>query len=199
MAQIHFQRRIRAAALPLLLALGAALLAGCSGTLEIWMLGNPIGDDDDNGLQLDYSTFEGTEFVNIDWDQEAWPQGIEDCQADWHALGADSTADNQDLCPSCDLIWSTQLTSLAGADNCLQGTALPAPADLTVRMGFEFLEALPHFFTVWRSVGDSPMVAVGVGAIDEARAKFTWSGQESYRNDGEIIGYEWFRSGEGSF
>ena len=43
------------------------------------------------------------------------------------------------------------------------------------------------------------MSEVGVGAINEASAEFTWSGQEGHRNDGEVIGYEWFLSGEGSF
>ena len=199
MAQVHWQRRINAASLLAGVVLVAALVAGCPGRLEFWMLGSSIGDDDDNGLQLDYSSFEGVEFVNIDWDQEAWPQGVDDCEADWHALGVDSTSDDQDLCPNCDQIWSVQLTALSGADSCLQGTALPEPADITVRVGFEFLDALPHLFTVWRAVGDAPLVSVGVGAIDEARAEFTWSGQDSYRNDGEIIGYEWFLSGEGSF
>ena len=177
----------------------APVLAGCPGTLELWQLGGPLADDDDGAPQLDYSSFEGAEFINIDWDQEAWPQGVDDCQAGWHALGSESTAADQALCPVCAHIWTVQLTYLGAADACLQGTALAAPADDTVRFGFEFLGDESAFFTVWRSVVGGAMVESGIGAIDEARAEFTWSGQESYRNDGEIIGYEWFLSGEGSF
>jgi len=187
------------AAESLLLLLLVLTLVGCHGTLELWQLGAPLGDDDDGPPPLDYSTFEGVEFVNIDWDQEAWPQGVDDCRADWHALGSETTASDQALCPACAYIWTVQLSYLGTDDVCLQGTALPEPLDGSVLLGFEFLEELPSFFTVWRSSGDGEMAEVGVGAIDTDRSEFTWSGQESYRNDGEIIGYDWFFSGEGSF
>ena len=174
------------------------LLQGCPGSLEIWMMGSPVTDDDDV-LSLDYSSFEGYEVVNVDWDQEAWPQGVDDCQARWYAAGTDATIDNQALCPACGQIWSVQLTAMDGDADCLQGTALEEQDEMTVRLGFEFLAELPHFFTVWRSFSDEAMEEVGVGAINEASAEFTWSGQEGHRNDGEVIGYEWFLSGEGSF
>jgi len=176
----------------------ALLLQGCPGDLDIWMSGNPVADDDDVS-SLDYSRFEGVESLNIAWDQQARPQGVDDCQARWYALGTEATLDNQDLCPACGQIWSVQLTALDEDAVCLQGTALEEEDELTIRLGFEFLAELPHFFTVWRSFSDEPMEEVGVGAINEASAEFTWSGQEGHRNDGEVIGYEWFLSGEGSF
>jgi hypothetical protein len=182
-----------------LFLLAVVPLYGCHGTLEIWQLGESIGDDDDGPPELDYSAFEGREFTNIDWDQEARPQGVYDCQADWFALGSGTTAEDQALCPQCAHIWTVELSYIGTLEDCLQGTALPAPEDLSVRLGFQFLAELPSLFTVWRSMDGSEMEEVGLGAIDEARAEFTWSGQQSYRNDGEIIGYEWFLSGEGSF
>ena len=187
------------AAESLLLLLLVLTLVGCHGTLELWQLGAPLGDDDDGPPPLDYSTFEGVEFVNIDWDQEAWPQGVDDCRADWHALGNETTMSDQGLCLGCAHIWVVELSYVGTEEDCLQGTALPMPSDASLRLGFEFLEEVPSFFTVWRSVGDGEMVEVGIGAIDVDRSEFTWSGQESYRNDGEIIGYDWFLSGEGSF
>ena len=176
----------------------ALLLVGCHGSWEVSGMGAPSVDDDD-GLQLDRSSFEGVEFVNVDWDQEAWPQGVDDCRADWYALATDATVDSQELCPACGQIWSVELTAMGGDTDCLQGTALDEPDELTVLLGFEFLESLPQFFTVWRSLGDQAMEEVGVGAVDESSAEFTWSGQEGHRNDGEILGYEWFLSGEGTF
>jgi len=183
----------------LTLLLGVVPLYSCHGTLEIWQLGETLGDDDDEPPQLDYSAFEGMEFINVDWDQEAWPQGVDDCQADWFALGSETTAVDQALCPDCAHIWTVELSYLGSSDDCLQGTALPAPEDMDVRLGFQFLPELTSLFTVWRSMDGGEMEEVGLGAIDEARAEFTWSGQQNYRNDGEIIGYEWFLSGEGSF
>ena len=79
----------------LTLLLGVVPLYSCHGTLEIWQLGETLGDDDDEPPQLDYSAFEGMEFINVDWDQEAWPQGVDDCQADWFALGSETTAVDQ--------------------------------------------------------------------------------------------------------
>ncbi len=198
MRREHGKRVRERGALSLLLLL-VLTLSGCHGTLELWRLGDPPGDDDDGPPPLDYSTFEGVEFVNIDWDQEAWPQGVDDCRADWHALGNETTTSDLGLCPSCAHIWVVQLSYVGTEVNCLQGTGLPLPTDATLRLGFEFFEQPPSFFTVWRSVGDGEMVEVGIGAIDTDRSEFTWSGQESYRNDGEIIGYDWFLSGEGSF
>ena len=183
----------------LLLLLSALVLSGCHGTLELWQLGALSVDDDDGPPPLDYSAFEGVEFVNIDWDQEAWPQGVDDCRADWHALGNETTGSDQELCPSCAHIWTVQLSYLGTEEDCLQGTALPLPSDISLHFGFEFLAELPSLFTVWRGTGDGAMIEVGIGAIDADRSEFTWSGQESYRNDGEIIGYEWFLSGAGSF
>ncbi len=180
------------------LVLGTLALQGCPGDLSI-LLGGSNSDDDDTGPELNYDSFEGVEFVNIDWDQETRPQGVEDCHADWYALGTDATVDNQELCPDCGQIWSVELTPLSGADDCLQGTALAEPEAMVVRLGFQFVPEAPNVFTIWRSLGDEPMSGVGVGAINEASAEFTWSGQESFRNDGALIGYEWFLSGEGRF
>ncbi len=173
--------------------------SGCHGGLTVLQLGDPQADDDDGGPQLELASFSGTEFLNIDWDQEALPQGVDDCRADWYASGEAAGAAEVAMCTACDFVWATRLTYQGTAADCLQGTGLPDGGDVDLLLGFEFYEDAPDLFTVWRGLVGGELEEVGVGALDRASAEFTWSGQNGYRNEGEIIGYEWFLSGQGSF
>jgi len=186
--------------LPLLAAaLGAFLLPGCVGTLDIWTLDILIpgqGDDDDGPPALDFSVFDGVEFINIDWDQEQKAQGLQDCAGEWSADGDNTTLDDDNLCEACTHVWTLTLRAEDSAYECLDNTNITVNDPYIRKIGFEFLD--DQDFIVWRNFSDPdlPMEPVGEGAIKGT--DFTWSGlAEEYREAGQ--NFEFFFSGEGSF
>lgn len=184
------------AALALLLL---PLSSGCTGTMLIWGVNTGVdstGDDDDDlPAKFDFSTYEGVEYVNIDWAQQFEQQGRDDCSAPWSVSGTETTSDDQNLCPSCDHIWLLEMTPGAGVESCYANTNFSTePRER--RVGIELIDDVN--FRMWRNSQDSdnPLDEVGDGAF--LGTEFTWSGSETQR---ESVGdqYEWYYSGEGEF
>ena len=195
-----------------LLLTSSLMLAGCPGSLLVcgvnWEAcgeGFGTGDDDDDGVVRDFSNYDGVEYLNIDWDAEAEADGQFDCQAEFRAQGPTSFADDQNLCPTCDELWTVTLVAEDGVDECLgQGTAIEAPTSYERKIGMRLgengaFEVFRTAFSVQEPLGDSPnepLVFAGVGAFQGA--EYTWSGIEtSLENDNR--GYEFYFSGEGNF
>ncbi len=188
--------------LRLLFAVPLLLLTGCVGTLDIWGINVEIpgeGDDDDAAPDIDFSSYEGFEFINIDWDQQRRPGGVEDCIEDdgWDVRGDETTVDDQTRCPDCDHIWTLTYLATSGLDDCLASTGLPADTGFVRKLGFEFQDE--QAFRVWRNMEDPdrPLVTVGEGALRED-ATYTWGGSSSYRFDDQAD-YDYYFSGEGAF
>lgn len=199
---------MRRLALLSLLAVALVLLGGCPGTLEIWGVNVPIPDgtgDDDDTADLDFSNYDGTEILNIDWSPEEEADGHFDCLAEWRAQGPETTGDDSNLCPQCEFVWRITLVAQPGADECLQqGTGIDVPAQYTRKVGI--VRSDTFNFTVHRTgfdtgspLGDSenePLDRAGLGAF--SGTAYTWSGVDSpVEND--QLGYEFFFSGEGQF
>ncbi len=176
------------------------LLSGCVGSLNVWGINVDIPDDDDDAAppDINYDDYEGVEFMNIDWSQQAENQGAEDCIEDegWTVSGALSTGDDNNFCPECDYIWRLTYTATPGLAACLEGSGFQPSSGFLRQFGFAFTSASD--FDVWRTIGEPhiPMTQVGIGALDDD-ASFTWGGGNSFRTDEGS--YEWFLSGEGSF
>lgn len=194
------------------LALAAAMLLlgpGCHGTLEIWGVNVPIpgggGGDDDDAAVFDWSNYDGTEILNIDWTPEEEADGHFDCLAEWRAQGPETSGSDSNLCPECEFVWQVSLVAQPGADECLQqGTGIAAPNQYTRKVGL--LRGDGVEFTVFRtsySVGsplgnseNDPLQDAGVGAFQGT--EYTWSGQDSPVSNDQL-GYSFFYSGEGQF
>ncbi len=190
----------------------ALLLGGCPGSLlicgENWPEctdGFGIGDDDDLSGDPDFSNFDGTEYLNIDWDAEAEADGQFDCEAEFRAQGPRTLVDDQNLCPTCDEIWTVTLVAEDGVEECLsQGTAIDAPASYERKVGLRLEEGVA--FTVFRTafsiqdpLGGSendPLIEAGVGAFQGT--EYTWSGiADPVENENRRFAF--YFSGEGDF
>ncbi len=158
-----------------------------------------IADDDDTAPVIDFSTFEGFEFINIDWDQQTRPGGVDDCIEDdgWEVYGAETTVDDQSRCPACDHIWTLTHTRSVGLVDCLDQTGLTPDTNFQRKLGFAFDG--DQDFAVWRNFEDpaNSMQQIGVGALRED-ATFTWSGGADYRFS-EQPNLDYYFSGEGEF
>ncbi len=189
-------------------AIATLFTAGCPGTLEIWGVNVPIdgssGDDDDTG-SIDWANYDGTELLNIDWSPEEEADGHFDCLAEWRAQGAETTLDDDNLCPECDHIWETNMVAQPGAEECLQqGTGIDVPGSYVRKVGFELSDGVD--FIVWRttfsvqeplgSSANEPLAEAGIGAFQGT--EYTWSGLDTPM-DNDQLGYEFFFSGEGQF
>ena len=191
--------------LRLLLAALLFPLTGCIGELDIWGINHPIpgevidDDDDDAAPDIDFSTYTGFEFINIDWDQQTRPGGVEDCieVAGWDVTGDETTVDDQTRCPSCTHIWTLTYLRSVLLPNCLESTDLEPETGVQHKLGFEF--ETDQDFAVWRSFGDpdNPLQLVGRGALRED-ASHTWSGGADDRFDDQA-NLEYYFSGEGDF
>lgn len=178
------------------------LLSGCVGSLSVWGINVPIPDDDDDDdaapPDINYDTYEGVEYINIDWSQQAENQGAEDCieEEGWTVTGEESTGNDNNFCPDCDHIWRLTFTATPGLPGCLRDTGFGNTSGFLRQLGFVFTS--DSDFDVYRTVTEPhiPMVQVGVGALDE-EAGFTWGGSQGFRTDEG--NYEWYLSGEGSF
>ena len=188
----------------LLLLLPVLLLTGCVGDLDIWGINVDIpgqGDDDDAAPDIDFTAYDGFEFINVDWDQQRRPGGVEDCieEEGWDVNGSETTVDDASRCPDCDVIWTLTYIATPGLSDCLRSTGLPADSGFRRKLGFEFDDGSDTLFTVWRNTEDqdNDLEAVGEGAIRED-ATFTWSGSGNYRF-GAQGPYDYYVSGEGAF
>ena len=202
---------MRRLALLSLLAVALVLLGGCPGTLEIWGVNVPIPDgtgDDDDTADLDFSNYDGTEILNIDWSPEEEADGHFDCRARWRAQGANTTASDLNLCPDCvdgDQVWEVNLIAQPGAEECLnQGTGIDVPGQYARKLAFGLGDGVAFLvyrtaFSVQEPLGDSvndPLAEAGVGAF--LGTEFTWSG-DSTPMVNEQLRYSFFFSGEGQF
>jgi hypothetical protein len=186
----------------LLLAMPLLILAGCVGNLDIWGINVDIpgeGDDDDAAPDIDFTSYDGFEFINIDWDQQRRPGGVEDCIEDdgWNVHGDETTVDDQSRCPACDHIWTLTYIATSGLGDCLASTGLSADTAFQRKLGFEFQDA--QGFRVWRNFEDPdvPLQLIGEGALQDD-ASHTWSGSNGYRL-GDAAAYDYYFSGEGAF
>ena len=183
------------------LALSLFSLPGCIGSMAILGLDPTAGDDDDdsdNPLVLDFSSYEGTEYLNIAWADEQHDQGYVDCIEDgpWDASGADTTQSDANLCPSCTYVWTISLDPSPEVESCLAGTGNPAEP-LSRRLGFQIQDDTN--FLVFRNKGsvNNALSSIGIGAFDGS--DFTWSGAADFRSQSEDGRYEYYFSGEGGF
>lgn len=180
----------------------AVLMTGCAGLLDIWGVNHPLpgadddDDDDDNGANFDFSQYEGTELINIDWSQQLEETGEQDCFEVFDAFGGASTVDDADLCPACDHIWTITLAARDDDLPCLEGTDLDVTATYIRRVGIEFGEGIE--FNYWRNRdSDLSLDAHGIGAFQGV--EFTWSGIDGFAEEHPDLGYTLFFSGEGEF
>lgn len=188
----------------LLLLLSGLLLTGCTGSLSIWGVNVPIpggpGDDDDStgSPDLDFSQYDGIEYINLDWTQDAEEEGHYDCQEEFDAFGANSTIDDSNLCPQCDEVWTITLVAQDSDLTCLrQGSGIDTPPSYVRRIGIEFSGAID--FEVWRNTEDEDfaLAPVGVGAFQGI--EHTWSGIDGFQIEVPGRGFSYYLSGEGGF
>jgi hypothetical protein len=181
----------------------APLLAGCTGSLSIWGVNVPLpgdeGDDDDSSPpQLDFSEYDGSEWITIDWSQQMEEQGRVDCVELYRVFGDNSTVDDFNLCDDCDEIWNV---TLAADDNdlpCLTGgTGLDVPATYNRKVGIDFDNSMD--FDYYRNLDDQDDVLeqIGIGAIDGV--EYTWSGLDGFIEEHPQVGFDVYFKGEGSF
>jgi len=188
----------------LVTALLALSLTGCTGALSIWGVNVPLpgqgngDDDDDDAPNLDFTQYEGTELINLDWTQQAEGDGHADCHERFDAFGGNSTIDDQNLCPTCDEIWALTLAAEDPEMPCLnQGSGLQVAPNYIRRVGIEFTSDID--FRYWRNRGDSDnaLEAHGIGAFQGV--EFTWSGVDGFSEEYAEAGFTLFFSGEGEF
>jgi len=187
-----------------LLVLGLLMcgLVGCPGALNIDLgMDSGVSDDDDAGLDIDFSSLAGVEFLNIEWDQSELPAGVENCSGQWLVAGAETTGDDSELCPSCDYIWQVTLTAKPDAQACLVGTELEVEDDYVRKVGIAFDEASDTLFRLYRNIDsvEEPLLYVGFGAVNPEDAAFSWSGSDVYAPEGMFGAYVHHYSGEGVF
>ncbi len=187
------------------IAVLAVLLTGCTGTLDIWGVNVPLpgqgnGDDDDDGAaNLDFTQYDGTELINLDWTQQAEGEGHFDCFEAFDTFGDNSLIDDGNLCPTCDEIWAVTLVAQDPTMPCLnQGSGLQVDPTYIRRVGIEFTSDIG--FAYHRNRGDSDnnaLTAHGIGAFQGV--EFTWSGIDDYAEEYAEAGFTLFFSGEGEF
>jgi len=203
---------MRATLLIFLLSASVITTAGCPGSLLICGVnwdecsdGFGTGDDDDDGVDRDFSNYDGVEYLNITWDPEAIADGQFNCQAEFRAQGPRTVTDDQNLCQDCDEIWTVTLVAENGVGDCLgQGTGISAPASYERKVGLVLGEGISFevhrtAFSVQAPLGESPndpLSFAGVGAFQGA--DYTWSGIET-PTENENRRFEFHFSGEGNF
>ena len=174
-------------------------LSGCVGELWIWGVNHPLSDDDDDDddvPDIDFSSYDGEEFLNIRWDPEQAAAGYFHCQEAYVVTGIE--VQDEVECPACDVAWLVTLDLVDLEELCLgQGTALDVPASYDRYLGMEFHRE--GEFSLYRSTADSgnELHQVGVGAFDGTG--FTWSGVGDWELDFPSNGFTLYYSGEGSF
>jgi hypothetical protein len=194
---------------PVAIVLAALSVVGCPGSLELWGVNVPLPggggfDDDDDTAPADFSNYDGLEYLNIEWTDDAIAAGHYNCRAVWEAQGPNTLDSDGNLCPECDQIWQMSL-SAEDVEDCLgQGTGITAPTNYTRKVGFRTEGGTA--FTVYRTrfsaqspLGQSqnePLDEAGIGAFQGA--EFTWSGIDSPVVIAEL-GYSFYYSGEGTF
>ena len=188
----------------LLLAAVALGLSGCVGNLSIWGVNVPLpdgpgtGDDDDGPPDLDFSQYDGVEYLNISWSQQALEQGHVNCAEEYAAFGANTTNDDFNLCPECDEVWTITLVAESPGLPCISdGTDLPFEPTYVRKVGIDFSNSTDFVFHRNRQDADLALEAEGIGAMDGAG--FTWSGIGGYIDPNPDLGYDFFFSGEGGF
>jgi len=160
----------------------------------------PSDDDDSTGIPADddttpdTSTLQGTRVVHLDfssWAEDSW--GLLDCLAPYALHGPAVTADYQDLCEACDLIY--RLTHEPDPPEAVESCVSQAYWETAT---FERLYGLEMTtdteFVLWRNVGqvDAPLQEYGSGWIDGASLGFV-----SDTEDHEW--YSYWAEGEGTF
>ena len=174
-------------------------LGGCVGTLEIWGVNRPLSsddDDDDDVPDIDFSDYNGDEFLNVRWDKEQAQAGYFDCQEAFAVTGTEEDVGSE--CPFCDVVWAVTLDLIDLSAPCLsQGTDLDVAPSYNRIIGMEFHREGP--FSFYRSTADSgsELGQVGVGAFNGT--DFTWSGVGDWEEPFSASGFTLFYSGEGSF
>jgi hypothetical protein len=174
-------------------------LGGCVGTLDIWGVNLPIpGDDDDDGAppDIDFSEYDGAEYLNIRWDPGQAEAGFTDCQEPFDVSG--ELLEETKGCPSCDVVWAVSIELRDAAEPCLsQGTDLDLAPEYDRYLGMDFHRN--NEFTLYRSTADSDeeLLQLGEGAFNGL--EFTWSGIGSWEQHFPGTGFTLFYSGEGDF
>jgi hypothetical protein len=154
-------------------------------------------DDDSAGPNFDFSRYDGTELLNIDWSQLLEETGEQDCFEVFDAFGENTTFDDQNLCPACDEVWAVTLAARDDDLPCLEGTGLSVLPTYVRRVGIEF--GADNAFRYWRNRADSdnPLTQHGIGAFQGV--EFTWSGSGDDFAEKSDLGFTFFFSGEGEF
>lgn len=188
----------------LLFAVLAVVATGCTGSLNIWGVNVPLpgqgeGDDDDDGAaNLDFTQYNGTELINLDWTQQAEGEGHFDCFEPFDAFGGNSTIDDQNLCPTCDEIWALTMVAQDAEMPCLtQGSGLQVEPTYIRRVGIEFTSDIAFRYHRNRGDADNVLEPHGIGAFQGV--EFTWSGIDDYAEEYAEAGFTLFFSGEGEF
>jgi hypothetical protein len=173
-------------------------MGGCPGTLYIWGVTPAIpSDDDDDGPppNIDFSEYEGAEYLNIRWDAEQAEAGLSDCWEPFDVSG--ELLDDPKGCPSCDVVWAVSIEIRDTSEPCLQGTNLDLVPEYDRYLGMDFHRN--EEFTLYRSTADSgeELLELGVGAFNGL--EFTWSGIDGWEEHFPLAGFTLFYSGEGDF
>jgi len=179
-------------------------LTGCAGTLLIWGENVPLPDDDDDdddgAPNIDLSSYDGVEYLNLDWTQEAEQDGHFDCTEEFSAFGSNTSVTDEALCPDCDAIWTVTLQVEDEDRDCLdQGTDLDVSDTYIRKLGFQFGDGVN--FTVYRNTGgvDEELEAWGVGAFNGLESTWSGVGVGDYTIVNDSLGFDLFFSGEGEF
>ena len=184
------------------LFVASLLLAGCTGTLDIWgvnvLLPGQEGDDDDSAPpDLDFAVYDGDEAIKIDWDQTMEATGKDDCWEWFRAVGQNTFVDDSNLCPYCDEVWTVTLTVDNPAMPCLTGTGLDVPPAYMRKVGIDFDGAVDFRYFRNRDSENDPLEQYGVGAM--SGVEYTWSGMAGFIEDHGPDGFQLHYEGEGSF
>jgi hypothetical protein len=177
-------------------------LAGCTGAMSIWGINVPIpgddDDDDDDAPNLDFSHYDGTELINLDWSQEALEQGHFNCVEIFDAFGDNTTLDDGNLCPDCDEVWTITLVRDDEDMECVsQGTGLQIEETYVRKIGIEWIDSVNFRFYRNRQDSDMALDQHGIGAIDGV--EFSWSGVDGWSEPYTERGFTLWFSGEGEF
>ena len=188
--------------LSLLLLAVALLLSGCTGTMSIWgvnvLLPGDDDDDDSGPPQLDFSSYDGTEWIAIDWSQQMEEQGRTDCSEMFDAFGTNTTVDDSNLCDACDEVWTITLVADDNDLPCLSGgTGLQVEETYVRKVGIEFLNDIDFDYYRNRGDADLPLEQHGIGAF--LGVEYTWSGLNGFVEEYPQAGFDLYFEGEGSF
>lgn len=184
------------------LAAASLLLAGCTGALSIWGVNVPLpGDDDDDDSSppdLDFGSYDGSEWISIDWSQQMEEQGRTDCSELFDAFGTQTTIDDGNLCPECDEVWTITLVADDDDMACLSGgTGLQVEDTYVRKVGIEFLDVIDFRYYRNRGNENEPLDQHGIGAMDGVH--YTWSGLDGFVEEYPQVGFDLYFKGEGDF